>query len=286
MRVQYAQMHSVILDLAATFVQQMQRPTNSRSGSSENKNSRQSTTDEERRVPRNRTSTATSDADGGGGGVDASKQSYTNGGGSAELRYSTYTDGGVYRGSGEADGTYFKSAAPPAVDFPSFFTAPPQYPQTTPAAAPPSGDTAGVPPRSSVCSCTSSSTSTSAADNAAANAAAAKATASRRKGEGASSPRGPARGREEATEVDDAEVRARAASFAKREFLRLLNLTHVLFLSQAGEKEHTIATAKALQGGFWKTLRWGCFGRGNRKGRIVCKIESFTLFTGVFGVFD
>jgi hypothetical protein len=46
--------------------------------------------------------------------------------------------------------------------------------------------------------------------------------------------------------------RERVASAAKREFLRLLNLTHVLFLSQAGEKEHTIATAKALQGGFWK----------------------------------
>jgi len=54
-------------------------------------------------------------------------------------------------------------------------------------------------------------------------------------------------------------------SEAKREFLRLLNLTHVLFLSQAGEKEHTIATAKALQGGFWNRLgRWGQSGAGGR----------------------
>ena len=48
-----------------------------------------------------------------------------------------------------------------------------------------------------------------------------------------------------------AEDRSRAER-AHREFLRLLNLAHVLFLSQAGEKEHVVAAARALQrgGGF------------------------------------
>ena len=50
-------------------------------------------------------------------------------------------------------------------------------------------------------------------------------------------------------ESADEDGAQRIAEIATSEFLRLLNLIHVLFLSQAGEKEGTIATAKALQWG-------------------------------------
>ena len=50
------------------------------------------------------------------------------------------------------------------------------------------------------------------------------------------------------TDENADEDRSRAET-ARREFLRLLNLAHVLFLSQAGEKEHVVVAARALQRG-------------------------------------
>ena len=62
---------------------------------------------------------------------------------------------------------------------------------------------------------------------------------------GGGHPRG---GADEVTDENADEDRSRAET-ARREFLRLLNLAHVLFLSQAGEKEHVVVAARALQRG-------------------------------------
>eukprot|EP00982_Pelagococcus_subviridis_P015365 31394-Pelagococcus_subviridis.AAC.2 len=61
-----------------------------------------------------------------------------------------------------------------------------------------------------------------------------------------------------------------------KEFLRLLNLTHVLFLSQAGDMEHTVDAAKALRGcSLARPWDWHAFAGSSCASSKVRSIQKF-----------